>query len=149
MRRFHFHAGQLRSLARRHLRVAFNLLFQLGWKTLASFGLRDKALKGRLGATAVPHTHTRKLDYHPHVHWIVPAGALDAKHRLWRRKGGKYLFRHNSLARVFRAKWLQALKDYGLTVESRLPENGRSIASTWAVATRPSPILANTSIVPC
>jgi len=114
--------AQMRSLAWSHQRVVYDLLFQLGWETLAGFGLRDKALKGRLGATAVLHTHTRKLDYHPHIHWIVPAGALDAKHRLWRRKGGKYLFRQNSLARVFRAKWLQALKDNGLTVEARLPE---------------------------
>jgi hypothetical protein len=32
----------------------------------------DKSLAGELGMTAVLHTHTRRLDYHPHVHLVVP-----------------------------------------------------------------------------
>jgi len=27
---------------------------------------------------AVLHTHSRRLDYHPHVHLVMPAAALDA-----------------------------------------------------------------------
>lgn len=35
----------------------------------------DGQLRGTPGAIAVLHTHTRRLDYHPHVHPVVPAAA--------------------------------------------------------------------------
>jgi len=114
---------QLRPLAWQHQRLIYDLLLKLGWQTLADFGLNDPRLKGKIGAHAVLHTHSRRLDFHPHVHFIVPAGALDTKHRLWRRKNGAYLFHEGNLAKVFRAKWFQALKDEGLKVRSTIPKD--------------------------
>jgi len=32
----------------------------------------------------VLHTHSRRLDYHPHVHMVIPGAALNAEKRLWR-----------------------------------------------------------------
>lgn len=112
----------LRPLVYDHQRDAYGLLLRLIWQTLASFGLRDKALQGEIGATAVLHTHTRALDYHPHVHVVVPAGAIDSKKREWRTKKGRFLFPHKALAKVFRAKWLAAMKERGWSLSARLPE---------------------------
>ena len=78
------------------------------------------------------HTSTRRLDYHPHAHFVVPAAALDAEHKRWRtkqRKKGKggtgstggYLFNHTALAKVFRAKMLAALEATGLTLPCSTP----------------------------
>ena len=53
------------------------------------------------------HTHNRKLEYHPHVHMIVPAGVVDKKTGHWRYKAENYLFPALNLAKVFRAKSLQ------------------------------------------
>jgi len=68
----------------------------------------------------VLHTHARRLDYHPHVHLVVPAAAIDAKKQLWRTKRSKgkrpYLFNHKALAKVFRAKLLAAITGEGLTL---------------------------------
>jgi hypothetical protein len=114
---------ELRGLVFSHQQLAYDLLMRLAWQTLQQFGLNDKHLQGKLGATAVLHTHSRRLDYHPHVHFIVPAGALDPHHRLWRKKRGKYLFRQDSLAKVFRAKWLAAMAEEGLTVRPTLPDD--------------------------
>ncbi len=114
---------QWRALLWRHQRIGYDLLLKLGWQTLKVFGLNDAQLKGRIGAHAVLHTHSRRLDYHPHVHFIVPAGALDPKHRLWRKKKGEYLFHQENLARVFRAKWFQAMKEGGLKVSATVPED--------------------------
>jgi hypothetical protein len=36
----------------------------------------------------VLHTHSRRLDYHPHVHVVMPAAAIDTDKRLWRTKKG-------------------------------------------------------------
>ncbi len=59
--------------------------------------------------TAVLHAHTRRLDYHPHVHVVVPGGGINKRRRQWRALRGKakYLFHHKSLAKVFRARLVQ------------------------------------------
>jgi len=97
---------------------------------LTTFARNDKQLQGIPGAVAVLHTHSRRLDYHPHVHLVMPAAALDAIKRLWRTKGGKtrknknrkpYLFNHKALAKMFRAKLLDAITDAGLTLPASYP----------------------------
>jgi hypothetical protein len=42
---------------------------------------------------------------------------------LWRKKKGKYLFRQEDLAMVFRAKWFQAMKEQRLKVKATLPKD--------------------------
>lgn len=112
---------QWRALLWRHQRIGYDMLLRLGWQTLMTFGLNDPELKGKIGAHAVLHTHSRRLDYHPHVHFIVPAGALDPKKRLWRKKQGKYIFHEENLAKVFRAKWFEAMKQEGLKISATIP----------------------------
>jgi len=112
----------LRPLVYDHQREAYGLLLSLAWQTLAKFGVNDKALQGDLGATAVLHTHSRALDFHPHVHVVIPAGAFDSAKREWRTKRGRFLFSHKALAKVFRAKWLAAMAERGWRVSAKLPE---------------------------
>ena len=101
------------------------------WQTIASFVRRDPTLQGISGAHAVLHTHNPKLEDHPHAHLIVPAGAvhqqrdkrdrLKANRKQWRCKAPGYLFLAANLARVFRAKWLQGMKNAGLVDNAPLP----------------------------
>ncbi len=114
--------AQLRPWVYAHQREAYDLLIKLAWQTLAQFGWNDKTLHGKLGATAVLHTHTRALDFHPHVHIVVPAGAVDTAHNRWRTKGGKFLFPEKALAAVFRGKWFQAMSERGWKLRTPLPK---------------------------
>jgi hypothetical protein len=70
------------------------------------------------------------LDYHPHVHVVMPAAAIDADERLWRTKISKtdksYLFNHKALAKMFRAKLLAGIREEGLELPACYPK-------TWAV----------------
>lgn len=96
------------------------------WATLFTFSQNHKQLRGSPGAVAVLHTHSRRLEFHPHVHLAMPAAALDADQGLWRTlrkstKGGGYLFNHNALAKVFRAKFLAAVGALGLQLPAGLP----------------------------
>jgi hypothetical protein len=118
--------AQFRELAWRHQRTLYALLFECAWETVRTFSQNDKQLQGSPGAVAVLHTHSRRLDYHPHVHLVMPAAALDAGQRLWRTKtrsvqGSRYLFSHRALAKVFRAKLLAALRREGLPLPARHP----------------------------
>jgi len=114
---------QLRPLAWSHQRPMYSLMFKAVWETLLSFSQNDKQLKGTPGVIAVLHTQTRALEYHPHIHVIMPMGALNKKQRLWRTKDSQYLFSHKALASVFRAKMLDAIahKD-GLTLPEKYPQ---------------------------
>ena len=73
--------AELRDLAWRHQRTVYGLLLQCSWETLDTFSRNDPQLQGTAGAIAVLHTHSRRLDYHPHVHLAVPAAAVDARNR--------------------------------------------------------------------
>jgi hypothetical protein len=90
--------------------------------TLKDFGLNPKHLGADMGMTAVLHTNTRKLDYHPHVHIIVPGGGIDKCRRQWKKVKGKYLFNEFALAKVFRARFLEATNKAGLTLPVGVPK---------------------------
>ena len=118
--------AQFRALAFAHQRELYDLLLRCCWETVRTFSQNDKQLQGTPGATAVLHTNTRQLEYHPHVHLLMPAGALDGERRQWRTKRSKgkggYLFNHKALAKVFRAKMLAAIQAAGLTLPVRHPK---------------------------
>jgi hypothetical protein len=97
-------------------------VIKAAWQTVVSFARRDPKLTGRIGAHSVLHTHNRRLEYHPHVHMIVPAGVVDEKRGYWRQKAENNLFPALNLAKVFRAKILARIKALGLTVKETLPE---------------------------
>ncbi|MCW5616767.1 MAG: transposase [Rhodocyclaceae bacterium] len=112
--------GELRVLALRHAKRVYGALFIAAWATVQAFCRSDRQLKGEAGAVAVLHTHSRRLDLHPHVHLVMPGASLDARSRRWRIKTG-YLFSHKALAKVFRGKLLAALKQAGLHPPGQLP----------------------------
>lgn len=117
--------AELRGLARAHAEVVFDSLMRCAWETVHRFSQNDRQLQGTPGAIAVLHTHSRRLDFHPHVHLVVPAAALDAAKQRWRckRRGnnGTYLFNEKAMAKVFRAKMLAALEAAGIGLPACYP----------------------------
>jgi ribosomal protein L37AE/L43A len=113
---------ELRALARGHQKTIYNLLFTCAASTLKDFGLNPKHLGAGIGMTAVLHTHSRRLDYHPHLHVVVPGGGVDRKRRQWKKIKGKYLFNEFALAKVFRARLLAGIKAAGLAIPTGLPK---------------------------
>jgi hypothetical protein len=105
---------ELRSLANANQKLVYALLFDCAVSTVKTFGLNDKGLAAELAMTAVLHTHTRRLDYHPHVHLIVPGGGVGKRPHTWNKLTGKYLFNGRKLAAVFRGKLLSAIENAGL-----------------------------------
>lgn len=103
----------LRGLAWCHQKHVYSLLLATAAGTLKDFGLDSKRLCSEIGMTTVLHTHSRSLDYHPHCHVIVPGGGVDRATRQWKKAKGKYLFNAFALAKVFRARFLAAIKAEG------------------------------------
>ncbi len=115
--------AQFRSLAWLNQWLVYSLLFDCVWATLKLFSLNDKKLGGIPGAIAVLHTNSRELNFHPHIHIVMPGATIDKNRRLWKKKSGKYLFNHKALAKVFRAKMLDALTRNGLNLPRDYPKD--------------------------
>ncbi|MFQ5631110.1 MAG: IS91 family transposase [bacterium] len=105
---------ELRALAWNFQSKTYAMLFACAIGTLKDFGLNPKHLGADLGLTAVLHTQTRRLDYHPHLHVVVPGGGIDKRRRQWKKLKGDYLFNNFNIAKVFRAKFLEAINKAGL-----------------------------------
>lgn len=114
--------AEFRALAWQHQRVMYGLIMQGAWETVNTFSRNDKKLRGSTGAVSVLHTHNRRLEFHPHVHLLMPAAAFDKKQRRWRNKDGGYLFNHKALAKLFRGKVLAGITQAGRRLPERYPE---------------------------
>lgn len=113
---------ELRSLAWCNQKTVYTILFDCASGTLKDFGLNPKHLGAQIGMTMVLHTNTRSLDYHPHIHAVVPGGGIDKSRRYWKKIKGDYLFNGKALAIVFRARFLAAIKEAGLVVTKKIPD---------------------------
>lgn len=89
--------------------LCYQLLFRCAWETVRAFSDDPRYLGARTGATAVLHTWGRRLQYHPHVHMIIPSGGLTAR-GTWRRSGKSFFAPVKAMSVVFRAKLLEGLK---------------------------------------
>lgn len=107
--------AEWRGFAFTHQEFTYNLLFACAVATLREFALNDPKLGNSLGMTGVLHTHSRQLDYHPHVHFVLPGGGYDDKHRSWLSKQ-HYLFNGKALAKAFRGKFITAMTDAGFSI---------------------------------
>lgn len=101
--------AELRSIARRNPSCVFDLLFKSAARVLLELGQDERRLGGHLGVTAVLHTWSRTLAFHPHVHCIVTGGGLSADGRQWRAVRRRYLFPVRVMAALFRGKFLAGL----------------------------------------
>jgi hypothetical protein len=66
----------------------------------ANFGVNPKNLGADIGMTAVLHTHNRRLDYHPHIHIVVPGGGVDKSRKQWKSRVRDYGFLHGNAKRL-------------------------------------------------
>jgi hypothetical protein len=132
----------LHPLFRRAARTSLDLLFEAVSETLLEVAQRK--LGARIGFSALLHTWTQKLLFHPHLHCIVPGGGLSGDGSKWIACGERFLLPVRVLRVVFRGKLLSKLER--ALVEQRIPvpiEAGRRLLRqaarlTWVVyAKRP------------
>ena len=105
----------LRLLARSHQTLVYNLLFQASAAATQRLAQDPRFVGGQLGLIGVLHTWGRNLSYHPHIHYLVPAGGLTADHRTWLSAHHHFLLPVKALSKIFRAKFHHALQRSSLT----------------------------------
>ena len=105
----------LRPLARSHQKLVYDLLFQASAAATQFLAHDPRFVGGQLGLIGILHTWGRNLSYHPHIHYLVPAGGIASDHRTWLSAHHNFLLPVKALSRIFRAKFHHALQKAGLT----------------------------------
>jgi len=112
--------AQFRSLALRYPKALYQRMFAVASALMKDFATRKQG--GKSGFTMVLHTHSRRRELHPHLHVIVPAGYYDAARKQWNKGEKGYLYNAFALARVWRARMLEAIYQHPLlTLPPLLP----------------------------
>jgi hypothetical protein len=66
------------------------------------------------GFTGVLHTWGRQLQYHPHIHYIVPGGGLSEDRTTWRPSRANFFVPVKALSPIYRALFKEDMRQAGL-----------------------------------
>lgn len=100
----------LNPIALKYPRVVYGLLFRAAAETLQQVAADPKHLGAELGFLAVLHTWGQGLQFHPHVHCVVPGGGLSPDGTRWVACRPGFFLPVRVLSRVFRGKFLAGLR---------------------------------------
>src|SRR6267143_5350334 len=101
---------QLAALALQNKKVIYDLLFRASAETLLEVARDPRHLGAEIGFFTVLHTWSQKLGLHPHVHCVIPAGGLSLDHTHWVKSRHRFFLPIHVLRRVFRGKFVAALR---------------------------------------
>ena len=100
----------LRRWIRSHPARGYDLLLAASSQALQDLAQNPKRLGATLGLLGVLHTWTRTLEYHPHVHYLVPGGGLSLDQRQWVQSHPRFLLPVKALSDRFRNLFREALQ---------------------------------------
>src|SRR6266446_3413288 len=101
---------QLAALALQNRKLIYGLLLRASAETLLEVARNSRHLGAEIDFFSVLHTWNQKLQLHPHVHCVVPAGGLSLDHTRWIRSHPRFFLPIPVLRRVFRGKFVDGLK---------------------------------------
>jgi hypothetical protein len=101
----------LARLALVNQRVVYDRLFQAAADTLLQVARNPKRLGAAIGGLMVLHTWGQRLQHHPHIHCVVPAGGLSPDGTQWIHAGPRFFLPIPVLRQVFRGKLVAALRE--------------------------------------
>jgi hypothetical protein len=106
--------GELTGLVRSNQKQLYSLLFFAASQALKKLCADPRHLGAQPGILGVLHTWQRDMGYHPHVHFLVPAGGVNLDGRWVSTRYPDYLVPVKALSPIFRAKFRDALREIGL-----------------------------------
>lgn len=101
---------ELAPLALQNKRLIYKLLFRASAETLLEIARDPRHLGAEIGFFSVLHTWDQRLQHHPHIHCVVAAGGLAPDHARWISSRQSFFLPVKVLSRVFRGKFVSALK---------------------------------------
>jgi len=107
--------GALRDFIRGQQRAAYGAMFKASAESLKLLAGDRRFIGADLsGFTGVLHTWGRQLQYHPHIHYLVPGGGVEQAGARWRPAAINFYTPVKALSRIYRAKFRDAMKELEL-----------------------------------
>jgi len=105
----------LRPFIRSPQRLAYQALFQASATALKRLATDERFIGTALpGCTGVLHTWGRQLQYHPHIHYIVPGGGLSKDRTTWCPSRAHFFVPVKALSPIYRALFKENMRQAGL-----------------------------------
>ena len=142
---------EVAAIAMQNKKVVYDILFRSSSETLREIAADPKHLGARIGVMSILHTWGQNLEYHPHVHCVVPGGGISLDGTRWIACKPGFFLPVRVLARLFRGKLLDQIKRafdvgslefHGSLAHLEDPSNFRSYlaplhAKKWMVYAKP------------
>jgi Putative transposase/Transposase zinc-binding domain len=105
----------LRACLRSNQRLGYAGLFEASSGAIKTLCANPQfALADTPGFFGVLHTWGRELQFHPHIHYLVPGGALSSKDGAWQPASSGFYLPVRALSRLYRAKFRDLIAQAGL-----------------------------------
>jgi hypothetical protein len=101
---------EIAAIAYQNKEVIYEILFRATAETLKKIAADPKHLGAEIGFFAVLHSWGSNLQFHPHLHCVVPGGGLSADGQQWISCRPDFFLPVRVLSRLFRRLFLEALQ---------------------------------------
>ena len=105
----------IRPFIRSHQRDAYGAMFEASSEALKKLSKDDKYVGGDTpGFFGSLHTWGRQLQFHPHIHYIVPGGAFSTEDGQWHPSRVDFFLPVHALSKIYKAKFQDSMIKKGL-----------------------------------
>ncbi len=105
----------LRAFLRSNQRVGYAALFETSSEAIKTLCANPKFMGADMpGFFGVLHTWGRELQFHPHIHYLVPGGTLSSQDGSWHAASWEFYLPVHALSKIFRAKFRDVISQAGL-----------------------------------
>jgi Putative transposase/Transposase zinc-binding domain len=101
--------AKIADIAYQNKAAIYDILFKASAEAMITIAADPKHLGARIGLLSVLHTWGSALNYHPHVHMIVPGGGISHDGARWVACRPDFLLYVGALSRLFRRLVLEKL----------------------------------------
>jgi hypothetical protein len=96
-------------VVRSNQNLLYSLLFRISAAAAQHLAQDPRFIGGQIGLVGILHTWGRNLAYHPHIHYLLPAGGLATNAQTWLPARQDFLLPVKALSKISRGKFRQAL----------------------------------------
>ena len=101
---------EIAAIAYQNKEMVYGILFQATAETLKTIAADPKHLGAEIGFFAVLHSWGQNLQFHPHLHGVVPGGGLSADGQRWISCRPDFFLPVRVLSHLFRRLFLESLQ---------------------------------------
>lgn len=91
--------------------IMYDIFFKSSFYVLNKFSQDEKYFGGKMGYIGLLHTWGQKLNYHPHIHYIVMAGGIKGNRYKKLPYQKKFIFPVLAMSKVMMGKFIDLIKE--------------------------------------